>query len=147
MILSVILFSHTYQLFQPICGVSARLSPHTILNCLSEVPEEFVTFIVVIYSPWTLMTPEILPVPASHTRPSGRLSASYFIGLSPVAATVNKNGDPGLTPNILVPLIRGSGPGLGVRMILGSLSEHEKSNAESNKINSAVLRNPVFIML
>jgi hypothetical protein len=40
--------------------------------------------------------------------------------LFPVAGIVNKNGDPGLTPNIFVPLIRGSGPGFGVRIISGS---------------------------
>jgi hypothetical protein len=37
-----------------------------------------------------------------------------------VAGIVNKKGEPGLTPNIFAPLIRGSGPGFGVSIIFGS---------------------------
>src|SRR5512140_1636982 len=105
--LSVILFSHTYQLFQPICGVSASLSPQTILNCLSAIPDLFVTFILVRYSPGTFMTPDIRPVFGSQASPSGRFITSDFIGLSPVAGIVNRNGDPGLTPKIFAPFMRG----------------------------------------
>ncbi len=38
MISSVTWFSQTYQLFQPMCGVRARVSPQTILNGRAAVP-------------------------------------------------------------------------------------------------------------
>jgi len=67
------------------------------------------------------MLPVISPEAGSDVRPSGRPLTSYFTGLSPVAGIVNKNGDPGLTPNILGPLILGSGPGAGVRITGSSI--------------------------
>ena len=38
MILSVTWFSHTYQLFPPMCSVSGKLSPQTILSLPLALP-------------------------------------------------------------------------------------------------------------
>jgi len=51
--------------------------------------------------------------------------------LLPVAGILYRNGDPGLTPKILAPFIRGSGPGFGVSITPDSF-EHEIKTAERN---------------
>jgi hypothetical protein len=71
-----------------------------------------------------------------HFSPVGILNTSYFIGFFPVTGIVNKNGEPGLTPNIFVPLIRGSGPGFGVRIISGSCEKAINVSAKARIIRN-----------
>ena len=66
--------------------------------------------------PALAILPVILPVCLSSVRSSGKLVASKVSGLFPVAAIVNKNGFPGLTPKIFAQLICGLGDSFGVRI-------------------------------
>ena len=56
------------------------------------------------------------PVCGVQLQAGGRLSAENFIGRSPVAGIVNRNGEPGRTPKTLAPLMRGVAGAAGVRM-------------------------------
>src|SRR5882724_4863470 len=105
-----------FQLFQPIGGVSAILSPTTILNFRFAVPSELFARNVTTYSPALVNVPVMWPVCGSSCRPDGKLSAAKVIGRSPVAAMVNKNGEPGRTPKISALLMRGLGEAGGVKM-------------------------------
>src|SRR5690349_16637878 len=111
-----------FQLFQPIGGVRAMVSPTTILKERFVSPRRFFAWSVSTYSPGFAMEPEILPVLESTAIPSGRFSAENVIGRLPVAGMVNKRGCSGRTPNTLGPLIFGAGPGLGVRMYFDNVS-------------------------
>ena len=95
MIRSVTWFSQTYQLFQPMCGVRARVSPTTIRKGRFAVPWRLVAVRVTACVPGTATDPAIRPVAGSRRRPAGRPSAAKRIGRSPVAAIVKRNGDPG----------------------------------------------------
>ena len=110
MIRSVTWFSHTYQLFQPMCGVSARVSPTTIRNGRIAVPWRFVAVRVTACAPGVDTDPLMRPVVGSRRSPFGRPSAPKRIGRSPVAAIVKRKGDPGRTPKERAPLMRGAGP-------------------------------------
>ena len=61
-----------YQLFQPMCGVRARVSPQTILNFRSAWPKALLARNVTAYSPRSLIEPVIWPVCGSTFKPSGR---------------------------------------------------------------------------
>ena len=50
-----------------------------------------------------------MPVAESSEMPSGRCSAAYFSGFSPVAGIRNRNGRPGVVPTTRGPLMRGLG--------------------------------------
>ena len=65
---------------------------------------------------WSVVVPVMRPVLESSLRPCGSLSAENFMGRSPVAAMVNKNGEPARTPKTSAPLIRGVAGGRGVRI-------------------------------
>ena len=71
MILSVTWFSQTYQLFQPMCGVSARVSPQTIRNGRLAVPWVLDTSKTTSWVPGCSSRPVIWPVAASTTSPAG----------------------------------------------------------------------------
>ena len=73
MILSVTWFSHTYQLFQPMCGVRASVSPQTILNLRFALPSWLAARKVTTYSPGFSIRPWIWPVWASTVRPFGQM--------------------------------------------------------------------------
>ena len=88
MILSVTWFSHTYQLFQPMCGVRASVSPQTILNLRFALPSWLAARNVTTYSPGFSIRPWIWPVWASTVRPFGRWSTANVIG--PVARRRNR---------------------------------------------------------
>ena len=109
-----------YQLFQPMCGVRASVSPQTILNFRSACPRAFLARNVTTYSPRSLSEPVIWPVCGSTFNPAGRSSTANSIGRWPVAGMVNRNGCPGRTPKTLAPLIRGVAGGLGVRITASS---------------------------
>src|SRR5277367_2212055 len=102
-----------FQLFQPIGGVSAILSPTTILNFRLAAPREFFARNVTTYSPALVNAPVMRPVWGSSCKPAGKLSAAKVIGRSPVAAMMNKNGEPGRMPKISAPLIFGFGEAAG----------------------------------
>ena len=61
-----------FQLFHPSGGVSAMVSPTTILNCFELVPFEFRARKVTLCSPGLLNEPVMRPVFASSARPEGR---------------------------------------------------------------------------
>src|SRR6516225_7460151 len=107
-----------FQLFQPIGGVSAIFSPTTRRKGRSARPDELVTCSWMVYSPAFATEPERRPVAGSNFTPPGSLSAENFKGLVPVTGMVNRIGCPGLTPKTFGPLMRGAGPGLGVRMVV-----------------------------
>src|SRR5260370_18492215 len=109
-----------FQLFHPIGGLSAIVSPTTILNFRLAAPREFFARKVTRYSPLLSSVPVIRPVCGLSCKPAGKLSAAKVIGRSPVAATVNKNGEPGRTPKIAAPLMRGFGEAGGVKITAGS---------------------------
>ena len=63
MILSVTWSVQMYQLFQPMCGVKASVSPQTILNFRSAWPQAFLARSVTVYSTATVRSePVIWPV-------------------------------------------------------------------------------------
>ena len=66
------------------------------------------------------MEPERRPVAGSSLTPEGRWSAVNCSGLVPVTGIVKMMGWPGLTPKTFGPLIRGMGPGWGVKIIAES---------------------------
>src|ERR1043166_4225906 len=104
-----------FQLFQPIAGVSPIRSPQMILNFCGAAARAFRAISVTGYSPFSFNTPVIRPVSGSSCNPAGNPFASKASGRSPVAAIVKRNGDPGRTPKTFALLIRGAGPGFGVR--------------------------------
>ena len=62
MILSVTWLSQTYQLFQPMCGVRASVSPQTILNLRFALPSWLAARNVTTYLPGFSIRPWIWPV-------------------------------------------------------------------------------------
>ena len=62
MILSLTRNSQMYQLFQPICGVRAKVSPQTILNFRSALPSALAARNITSYVPGCLIAPVIWPV-------------------------------------------------------------------------------------
>src|SRR5208282_6847591 len=106
----------TFQEFQPMGGARAKVSPLTILRGRCAMPSELMARRVTFHSPLRLITPVIRPEAGSSPSVFGNADAANFIGRSPVAGTVNKNGDPGRTPKTWVPLICGFGEGVGVRI-------------------------------
>src|SRR5438309_1949403 len=109
-----------FQLFQPIGGVRAILSPTTIFNFRLVFPIAFFARKVTLYSPFLSRRPEMRPVSASTRNPAGKPSAAKLIGRSPVAEIVNRKGEPGRTPKTSAPLILGVRGAVGVSMIAGS---------------------------
>src|SRR5688572_8230082 len=105
-----------FQLFQPIGGVSAMVSPTLMRNGLSVVPREFFAERTTAWVPRSFNVPVIRPVAASSLSPAGKPFAAKLTGRWPVAGTVKRKGEPGRTPKIFGPLIRGSAGGLGVRI-------------------------------
>src|ERR1019366_406795 len=105
-----------FQLFQPIGGVSAIWSPQTMRNLFSAMPREFSASSVTMNSPFVFKAPVMRPVFASSFKPRGSFFAENFIGRSPVAGIVNKNGEPDRTPKTFAPLMRGVADAGGVRM-------------------------------
>src|SRR4051812_15543722 len=103
-----------YQLFHPIGGVSAIVSPQTILSVRLATPLAFFAITVTACSPTLSSFPVICPVEVSSFNPDGKPSAANSIGRSPEAAMVNRNGERGRTPNAWAPLIRGAGDAGGV---------------------------------
>ena len=73
MILSVTRSSWTYQWFQPIGGVSARVSPQTILNCRSALPWALPARSVTAYSPRRATEPVMMPVLRIEREPLGQV--------------------------------------------------------------------------
>ena len=71
MMASVTWFSQTYQLFQPMCGVRARVSPQTIVNGRETVPRALAAVKVTPWTPGAASEPVIRPVAVSSIRPSG----------------------------------------------------------------------------
>ncbi len=67
-------------------------------------------------SPLDFKIPVMWPVLASSFKPCGRFFAENFIGRSPVAGIVNRNGEPGRTPKTFAPLMRGVAGAGGVRI-------------------------------
>ena len=62
MISSVTWFSQTYQLFQPMCGVRARVSrPQTILSVRSAAPLALEARRITVQSPRSLIVPVMKP--------------------------------------------------------------------------------------
>ena len=78
-------------------------------------PNAFSALSTIGYTPSSATQPVIMPF--SRTSPSGRFSALYFIGLSPVTATFNINGLLGDAPNISGRLIFGA-PSNGFEMAI-----------------------------
>jgi len=74
-----------------------------------------------LYLPGFFNVPVICPVLESRLSPEGSPSAENIIGRSPAAAILNKNGDPGRTPNTFAPLMRGVEAGFGVRITASSM--------------------------
>src|SRR6185312_10774870 len=109
-----------FQLFQPIGGVSAILSPTIILNFRFVFPSAFFARNVTVYSPFLSRRPEMRPDSASTRSPLGKSSTAKLIGRSPVAGIVNRNGEPGRTPKTSAPLILGERGAAGVRIIADS---------------------------
>src|SRR5690349_19822758 len=109
-----------FQLFHPIGGVRAIVSPHTILSGRSVLPRALRTRRVTTWLPFSFRTPVRRPLWGSIWRPAGSLPAVKVIGRSPVAGTVKKKGEPGRTPTTRAPLMRGSGEALGVSTTAGS---------------------------
>src|ERR1017187_4951262 len=128
-----------FQLFQPIGGVSAMVSPQTMRNFSSAAPSEFFARRVTLNSPGFFNLPVIWPVLAFSFKPRGRLSAENFMGRSPVAGIVNKNGEPGRTPKIFAPLMRGVSGAGGVR-----ISAAGKGTARATVRTAARKSNDVF---
>src|SRR6516162_11129966 len=104
-----------FQLFQPIGGVNAIVSPATMRNFFSFIPLPFVARSVTTCSPGDLSEPVISPDLESSLSPEGRSVAENLSGRSPVAGIRYRNGAPGRTPKMDGPLIRGVAAGLGVR--------------------------------
>src|SRR5215813_10274697 len=101
---SVIFVRAQYHVLQPIGGVSARVSPTTILKSRSAVPSEFRTASLTRYTPGVPRRPVIRPVAESRDSPAGRPSAEKRSGGRPVAGTVQRKGRPGRTPKTFGPL-------------------------------------------
>src|SRR5438552_13831980 len=87
-----------FQLFQPIGGVSAMVSPMTILSFLSSEPLSLLARSLTTKSPGESTVPVIRPVFVSSFSDGGNPDALNDIGRSPVAGTVNRNGRPGRWP-------------------------------------------------
>ena len=105
-----------FQEFQPIGGVSEMASPTTIFRSRSLLPSAFSAFSRTTYSPAFFTRPVMRPVRESSFSPLGKPSAEKVMGRAPVAATVKRNSDPGRTPKIRAPLMRGVSAGAGVRI-------------------------------
>ncbi len=88
MMASVTWFSQTYQLFQPMWGVRASVSPQTILNGREAVPRALAAVKVTRWVPGADREPVIRPVAVSSMRPSGSPSTPKVMGRSPVAGMV-----------------------------------------------------------
>src|ERR1039458_7969097 len=69
-----------FQLFQPIGGVSAIWSPHTMRNFFSAVPSEFFARSVTTNSPFVFKAPVMRPVLESSFKPGGSSFAEKVIG-------------------------------------------------------------------
>jgi hypothetical protein len=93
----------------------------------------------------------IIPVSGSQVNPSGRFITSYLIGFVPVTGIVKRNGEPGLTPKTLAPLIRGAGADGGVRITFSSIApapgvmEHDKKDKINNPQIGIDNKNILFI--
>ena len=74
-----------YQLFQPMGGVRASVSPQTIFMGRSAWPWPFFARSVTGYSPFSAIAPRMMPVAASSASPAGSPSAANSIGRRPVA--------------------------------------------------------------
>src|SRR6266481_2797066 len=74
-----------FQLFQPMGGVRAMVSPTTMRNFFSARPAEFLARRVTVYSPSFFSAPEISPDLESRCRPEGNESVLNSIGRAPVA--------------------------------------------------------------
>src|ERR1035437_10333552 len=85
-------------------------------NFFSTDPREFFAPSITMCSPFIASAPVMRPVAGSSFSPLGRFCAEKLIGRSPVAAIVNRNGDPGRTPKTDAPLMRGEVGAGGVRM-------------------------------
>lgn len=95
----------------------ARLLPITIFSSPLASPSELDTFIVILYSPFSLgEVPVIKPVSEFMANPAGRFSAVTLIGLSPVIGTVYKNSLPAVAPITFPPFILGVFGVSGVRI-------------------------------
>ena len=88
MILSVTLSIQMYQLFQPMCGVSAKRSPTTMRSFRSAEPKSLLARSVTTCVPTTVVVPPSRPVLASRVKPAGRPVTANCIGRFPVAAIV-----------------------------------------------------------
>jgi hypothetical protein len=127
-----------FQLFQPIAGVRPICGPQTILNCSCASPNAFLACNVTINVFTFFNSPVMRPVSESSRKPFGKWSALNVIGRAPVAGMVNRKGVPGRTPKIRVPLIRGSGEGLGVKITAGSRGGETASGAPARMVISAL---------
>jgi len=125
MILSVTWFSHTYQLFHPMCGVSASVSPQTILNLRSPFQRVGGPQCHHV-GPGLLDWPWIWPCAHSPSAPSGD-DPRKVIGRSPVAGIVNRNGAR-MDAKMRAPLMRGVRGALGVRMTASSVVDQQLSD-------------------
>src|ERR1017187_655074 len=107
------LLPQQFQLFQPIGGVRAMVSPTMSLNFFSAVPLAFVARNVPRCWPGSFNAPVISPVSAATCSPAGRPSTENSIGRSPVAGMRYRNGELGRTPKMEGLLMRGIGGVLG----------------------------------
>ena len=107
-----------FQPFHPIGGVKAMVSPIFIFNILTYLPSEFVALNETLYVPLCETFPVMMPVLESMESPAGNGLAENFIGLSPVAVTVKRNGFPGVAPNTVGVVIFGCFDEAGVRIYL-----------------------------
>src|ERR1043166_2157889 len=87
-----------FQLFQPIGGVRAIVSPTTIRNLFSLAPLVFSARRVTTCSPAFLNAPVIWPVVECNFNSFGKPLAENLMGRSAVAGIRYRNGEPGRTP-------------------------------------------------
>ena len=135
MTLSLTPSTQMYQLFQPMCGVNARVSPQTIFSGRRASPSALRARNVTTYWPRFSIAPVIWPVCRSTFNPSGRSSTANSMGRRPVAGIVNKKGWPGRTPKTRAPLIRGAAGAFGVRITASSRGAERASDPSPSKQN------------
>src|SRR5437868_10638115 len=90
---SLTLNPQQFQLFHPIGGVSASMSPHLMVNSRLAVPAAFVTTKFIFISPRSFRVPVITPFELFKLSPAGRFSTLYCFGFFPVAGILNKYGE------------------------------------------------------
>src|SRR5665213_1626240 len=124
-----------FQLFHPMAGVSEMLSPTTMRNFFSLLPKAFWARSTISYFPALVSVPVISPVAESTCRPAGSFLTENSMGLSPVAGMRYKKGEPGRTPKIDGPWMRGVGGGAGVRLS-GISSPRADARTETKTANN-----------